>query len=185
MSQKRTAIKLDERIKAEERRTKRTNYLLISVSLIFGISWLPLNILNIISDVYYPFQDTSTFRIVFACCHMVGMSSACFNPLLYGWLNDNFQKEFKEIFALITGKLSSCCSVKGSIISGRTSISLEGRIETTVVYGESHDKESNHLQHMHHKSSDTDHNTGNCNTNSDTSNGNGSAAKKSLVVKQV
>jgi hypothetical protein len=24
--------------------------------------------------------------------------SACSNPLLYGWLNDNFRKEFNEIF---------------------------------------------------------------------------------------
>lgn len=28
---------------------------------------------------------------------MIGMSSACSNPLLYGWLNENFRKEFKEI----------------------------------------------------------------------------------------
>lgn len=26
-----------------------------------------------------------------------GMSSACSNPMLYGWLNDNFRKEFNEI----------------------------------------------------------------------------------------
>lgn len=25
------------------------------------------------------------------------MSSACSNPMLYGWLNDNFRKEFNEI----------------------------------------------------------------------------------------
>ena len=36
-------------------------------------------------------------RILFACCHMCGMSSACSNPFLYGYLNDNFRKEFKEI----------------------------------------------------------------------------------------
>ncbi|KAF8784902.1 Neuropeptide F receptor like protein [Argiope bruennichi] len=44
-------------------------------------------------------RENATFRIVFACCHMAGMSSACSNPLLYGWLNENFKKEFKEIFA--------------------------------------------------------------------------------------
>lgn len=27
----------------------------------------------------------------------IGMSSACSNPMLYGWLNDNFRKEFNEI----------------------------------------------------------------------------------------
>ncbi|XP_076363829.1 neuropeptide F receptor-like [Tachypleus tridentatus] len=87
----------------KQQRMKKTNTLLISIALIFGISWLPLNILNVVTDFYYPFQDDSVFRIVFACCHMIGMSSACSNPLLYGWLNDNFRKEFKEIF-------SSSCS---------------------------------------------------------------------------
>lgn len=44
------------------------------------------------------------FRITFAICHMWGMSSACSNPFLYGWLNDNFRKEFKEIIGSCFGK---------------------------------------------------------------------------------
>lgn len=28
---------------------------------------------------------------------MTGMSSACSNPLLYGWLNENFRKEFYDL----------------------------------------------------------------------------------------
>lgn len=91
--------KLQEKQARDRKRVKKTNILLVSISLIFGLSWLPLNILNVISDFFYPFSENSTFRIVFACCHMAGMSSACSNPLLYGWLNENFKKEFKEIFA--------------------------------------------------------------------------------------
>ncbi|XP_013784621.1 neuropeptide F receptor-like [Limulus polyphemus] len=94
---------LETKQQRDKQRMKKTNVLLISIALIFGISWLPLNILNVVTDFYYPFQDDSVFRIVFACCHMAGMSSACSNPLLYGWLNDNFRKEFNEIF-------SSTCS---------------------------------------------------------------------------
>ncbi|XP_074604601.1 neuropeptide F receptor-like [Brevipalpus obovatus] len=100
MSQKRSVIKLDERIKAEEKRTRRTNTLLISISLIFCISWMPLYILNLISDFKLLKLDDKDYRLVFAVCHIIGMSSACINPLLYGWLNDNFQKEFKEIFSV-------------------------------------------------------------------------------------
>lgn len=36
--------------------------------------------------------------------------SACSNPLLYGWLNDNFRKEFKEILKCFKGKNSSRAS---------------------------------------------------------------------------
>ncbi|XP_062703014.1 neuropeptide F receptor [Aedes albopictus] len=78
------------------RRMQRTNYLLISIALIFGISWLPLNLFNLFADLYLS-GITQEIMVAYAICHMMGMSSACSNPLLYGWLNDNFRKEFNEI----------------------------------------------------------------------------------------
>ena len=30
--------------------------------------------------------------VTFLVCHMIGISSACTNPVLYGFLNDNFVK---------------------------------------------------------------------------------------------
>lgn len=91
------ATQLDSKKKSNRQRIRKTNLLLLSVAVIFGISWLPLNILNILSDVM-KWEDSPTFRISFAICHMIGMSSACSNPLLYGWLNENFKKEFVDIF---------------------------------------------------------------------------------------
>ncbi|KFB38718.1 AGAP004123-PA-like protein [Anopheles sinensis] len=78
------------------RRMQRTNYLLISIALIFGVSWLPLNLFNLFADIYVK-AITEDIMVAYAICHMVGMSSACSNPLLYGWLNDNFRKEFNEL----------------------------------------------------------------------------------------
>uniref|UniRef100_A0A182JG59 G-protein coupled receptors family 1 profile domain-containing protein n=1 Tax=Anopheles atroparvus TaxID=41427 RepID=A0A182JG59_ANOAO len=75
---------------------QRTNYLLISIALIFGVSWLPLNLFNLFADIYVK-AITEDIMVAYAICHMVGMSSACSNPLLYGWLNDNFRKEFNEL----------------------------------------------------------------------------------------
>ncbi|CRK92098.1 CLUMA_CG005664, isoform A [Clunio marinus] len=86
------------------RRMKRTNCLLISIALIFGISWLPLNFFNLYADLT-GMKSTQNVYIIYAACHMAGMSSACSNPLLYGWLNDNFKKEFNEII---------CCKKLGS-----------------------------------------------------------------------
>lgn len=49
----------------------------------------------------FPFFSISTLlnllQICYAVCHMMGMSSACSNPILYGCLNENFWKEFKDI----------------------------------------------------------------------------------------
>ena len=39
-------------------------------------------------------------NIICATCHLFGMSSACANPFLYGWFNENFRGEFKLIFAV-------------------------------------------------------------------------------------
>ena len=39
-------------------------------------------------------------NIIYATCHLFGMSSACVNPFLYGWFNENFRCEFKRIFAI-------------------------------------------------------------------------------------
>lgn len=127
MSQKTKRTVLVESRKRDEKRTKKTNTLLISIALIFGISWLPLNIFNTVADIH-TFEDTQTFRIIFAVCHMAGMSSAVSNPWLYGWLNENFRKEFKEIFSL-------CCSCCPTTRSGTD---LPGnqrkKIKSVVLY---------------------------------------------------
>ncbi|OQR78601.1 neuropeptide F receptor-like [Tropilaelaps mercedesae] len=96
--------KLEEKLLRERRRVQRTNKLLISITVVFILSWLPLNLLNAYFDYINPELDHQSFRITFAICHMWGMSSACSNPFLYGWLNDNFRKEFKEILGMCFGK---------------------------------------------------------------------------------
>ncbi|XP_049862343.1 neuropeptide F receptor-like [Schistocerca gregaria] len=98
----------------DDRRMKRTNSLLYSIALIFCISWLPLNIFNLVMDLWNPpVHDEQTMIICYAVCHMMGMSSACSNPLLYGWLNDNFRKEFHEIAAAV------CPCVKMEVVRER------------------------------------------------------------------
>lgn len=83
------------------RRMRRTNCMLVSIAVIFGVSWLPLNLFNLFSDIYMTdAANTQVMIITYAVCHMMGMSSACSNPFMYGWLNDNFRKEFREILCL-------------------------------------------------------------------------------------
>jgi hypothetical protein len=44
------------------------------------------------------FPSPDSMLCVYAVCHLAGMSSACFNPFLYAFLNENFRKEFVSIF---------------------------------------------------------------------------------------
>ncbi|XP_023943808.1 neuropeptide Y receptor type 2 [Bicyclus anynana] len=114
------SIKLNDRLKsrpgsknskkedAERERKRRTNRMLIAMVAIFGLSWLPLNLINISSDFYSLAEDWKYYMILFFVAHFIAMSSTCYNPFLYAWLNENFRKEFKQILpclgALVTKK---------------------------------------------------------------------------------
>jgi hypothetical protein len=43
------------------------------------------------------FVIAENMMLTFMICHMIGVSSACTNPILYGFLNNNFVKEFNRI----------------------------------------------------------------------------------------
>ncbi|XP_070212598.1 putative neuropeptide Y receptor 11 [Littorina saxatilis] len=85
----------------EERRSRRkrkTNLLLAAIALAFALSWLPLNIFNLLSEFHRELFDTSVnISLAYAICHLLVLCSACVNPVVYGWFNDNFKSEFLKI----------------------------------------------------------------------------------------
>ncbi|OTF82358.1 GPCR Neuropeptide Y-like protein, partial [Euroglyphus maynei] len=89
----------------ERERTRKTNGMLISMVVIFVISWLPLNMVNLLADFYEEASRWRNQRAIFLISHAIAMSSTCYNPFLYAWLNENFRKEFKEVLP---------CFVRGS-----------------------------------------------------------------------
>lgn len=117
-----SSTRSSSRSRKKDGRMRRTNTLLVSIALIFCLSWLPLNLYNVVVDLHNPFgDDTESMLIVYSVCHMAGMSSACSNPLLYGWLNDNFRKEFLEIFALLCPFCPSIANASARMNSFKTS----------------------------------------------------------------
>ena len=103
----RISIKLNERGKpgqksskreeADRERKRRTNRMLISMVSIFGISWFPVNIINFTSDFYPEAEEWIYFNLCFFASHVLAMSSTCYNPFLYAWLNENFRREFQQV----------------------------------------------------------------------------------------
>ena len=87
--------------KVQAKRTKN-NRMLIVVAIFHFLSWLPLNVVNVImttfdSDQAPLFQDVENLFITYAICHLASMTSALSNPILYGYLNENFRAEFRKI----------------------------------------------------------------------------------------
>lgn len=81
----------------ERERTSRTNRMLISMVIVFGVSWFPLNCYNLLLDFHIQAARWNYSRAFFLLSHSIAMSSTCYNPLLYAWLNENFRKEFKSV----------------------------------------------------------------------------------------
>ena len=93
-------------------------YLSISIFFHFSLICSPSGIASILWTIFifvtngywihviyffaiYSFSSES-MMLTFLICHMVGVSSSITNPILYGFLNNNFVKEFRIIFTILT-----------------------------------------------------------------------------------
>jgi len=83
-------------------RMKRTCSLLVSMVTVFLICWLPLSLFSLAIGPIREMTDDNLFFTLFATCHLLGMTSACTNPVLYGFLNESFKKEFHEMWSQLT-----------------------------------------------------------------------------------
>ncbi|VDP70988.1 unnamed protein product [Echinostoma caproni] len=134
-------------------RENRPILLLTAIAVVFGTSWLPLNIFNVYmefremmvakhfqlpgmislqnfsSDTYNQTEliksqtllGPGTVLIFQTFCLFLVLSSACFNPVLYGWLNENFRAEFRNVFRtrVRSGCLVRSCAHTGHLESGQ------------------------------------------------------------------
>ncbi|XP_047446816.1 neuropeptide Y receptor Y8b [Mugil cephalus] len=74
----------------------RINTMLISIVVAFALSWLPLNVFNTVFDWNHEAIPSCGHDIIFSFCHLTAMVSTCVNPIIYGFLNSNFQKQLKS-----------------------------------------------------------------------------------------
>lgn len=114
---------------ADRERKRRTNRMLIAMVVIFLLSWLPLNVINIINDFYVQTGNWQYYYLSFFMVHSMAMSSTCYNPFLYAWLNENFRKEFKQVLPCFDA--SSSRAIPGSRLGNwRSERTCNGNNET-------------------------------------------------------
>ena len=78
------------------RRHRQNMALLVTITTLFVVCWLPLTLLNLLADIDYRLFMHRYFLLGYAIAHMIAMASACFNPLIYGWFNPNFRREMSN-----------------------------------------------------------------------------------------
>ncbi|MEQ2169184.1 hypothetical protein XENOCAPTIV_010924 [Xenoophorus captivus] len=74
----------------------RINAMLIAIVVAFALSWLPLNVFNTVFDWNHEAIPSCSHDVIFSSCHLTAMVSTCVNPIIYGFLNSNFQKQLKS-----------------------------------------------------------------------------------------
>lgn len=94
------------RAQREIERNRKTTILLSTIAVAFAVCWLPWHVVNLLADFEYEgLRDPKHFYAVFGASHIMAMSSACINPVLYGWLNTNLRRELVEVLPPIFVKL--------------------------------------------------------------------------------
>uniref|UniRef100_A0A8D2ZJV5 Neuropeptide Y receptor Y8b n=2 Tax=Scophthalmus maximus TaxID=52904 RepID=A0A8D2ZJV5_SCOMX len=82
--------------KKKNKGSTRINAMLISIVVAFTVSWLPLNIFNTVFDWNHEAIPSCSHDAIFSFCHLMAMASTCISPIIYGFLNSNFQKHLKS-----------------------------------------------------------------------------------------
>ncbi|KAG8194134.1 hypothetical protein JTE90_000972 [Oedothorax gibbosus] len=117
----------------ERERTRRTNRMLITMVVIFGASWLPINIYNLIIDFYIPAASWKFLNVIFFMSHAAAMSSTCYNPFLYAWLNENFRKEFMIVLPCFNSSAQQPNPMSKRCVSAKADKSCNGHENVTLL----------------------------------------------------
>ncbi|RWS24889.1 hypothetical protein B4U80_13839 [Leptotrombidium deliense] len=85
---------------------RRIIFMLITVVVVFTLCWLPLHILNFVDYVIKKLEKRSGGRgggklcndsTLYFLLYWLGISSCCYNPFIYWWMNPSFRRGFLNI----------------------------------------------------------------------------------------
>ncbi|NXW63804.1 GPR83 protein, partial [Eurystomus gularis] len=75
------------------KKNKKTIKMLMLVVILFAVCWFPLNCYVILLSS----QTIRTNNALYFAFHWFAMSSTCYNPFIYCWLNESFRSELKAL----------------------------------------------------------------------------------------
>ena len=93
--------------RAEQQRV-RTTKMLMAVVTVFAVTWTPFHIHSVIAEFRHDLMLGRFFKLGDVLCRVLAFSSACVNPVLYGWMNDHYRAAF---VALVTRRRAAKAAV--------------------------------------------------------------------------
>ncbi|XP_062333341.1 neuropeptide Y receptor type 2 isoform X2 [Osmerus eperlanus] len=79
------------------RRKRKTTKMLVMVVVVFAVSWLPFHAIQLAIDIDNSVLDMKDFKVLFTVFHIMAMCSTFVNPILYGWMNNNYRAAFLSV----------------------------------------------------------------------------------------
>ncbi|KAJ1197174.1 hypothetical protein NDU88_001036 [Pleurodeles waltl] len=89
-----------EQYYAHRRKKKMTLKMLMLVVVVFAVCWFPLNCYLVLMSS----KVISTNNALYFAFHWFAMSSTCYNPFIYCWLNESFRSELKSLLCVCRQK---------------------------------------------------------------------------------
>ncbi|KAI9524510.1 Neuropeptide Y receptor type 2 [Dissostichus eleginoides] len=140
-----TGVSTSSATSERHRRRRKTTKMLVTMVVVFAVSWLPFHAFQLATDIDSAVLDMQYFRLLYTVFHVVAMCSTFANPLLYGWMNRNYRAAFLAVFKCCrggekkrSGRLDSIHPVGGAGGGGGG-----GRVKKIVI--ETQDMVSTHL----------------------------------------
>lgn len=81
-----------------QQRRKKTTKMLLTMVVVFAVSWLPFHAFQLAVDIDSTVLYMKDFKLLFTVFHIVAMCSTFVNPILYGWMNNNYRTAFLSVF---------------------------------------------------------------------------------------
>ncbi|XP_067113706.1 G-protein coupled receptor 83 [Osmerus mordax] len=88
---------------AHRRKKKMTLKMLMLVVAVFAVCWFPLNCYVILVSS----KAIDTNNALYFTFHWFAMSSTCYNPFIYCWLNSSFRAELKSLIFIFCPKVEA------------------------------------------------------------------------------
>lgn len=79
------------------KRRKKTTKMLLTMVVVFAVSWLPFHAFQLAVDIDSTVLDMKDFKLLFTVFHIMAMCSTFVNPILYGWMNNNYRTAFLSV----------------------------------------------------------------------------------------
>ena len=83
---------------SQQKAKRKSIKMLIVVVVVFALCWMPLNVYQILADFHPNVEVFHYNSTAFFICHWIAISSTCYNPFVYCWLNETFRSEVKSRF---------------------------------------------------------------------------------------